>query len=105
MICLQERTPGVGMELTLSPTEDPPAETEGDGGREEEVRRPDPSELQELRERIAKIEAEIEDACEKEDYDLAGIHPKFLRHISLVHPSMLVGGRHLPRPIPRFQLI
>lgn len=53
---LQERTPGVGMELDSPPTAPPPSEV----GEEE-------------RKKIAQLEAQIEEACRKEDYDLAGI--------------------------------
>ncbi len=75
------------MELTPSPSEEPSTENggganegeegdrRGEGGEEDKAERPDTSKLQELQERIAKIEAEIEEACEKEDYDLARIHP------------------------------
>ena len=53
---LQERTPGVGMELESPPTAPPPSEV----GEEE-------------RKKMTQLEAQIEEACRKEDYDLAGI--------------------------------
>lgn len=53
---LQERTPGVGMELNSPSTAPPPSEV----GEEE-------------RKKIQQLEAQIEEACRKEDYDLAGI--------------------------------
>ena len=46
----------MGMELDSPPTAPPPSEV----GEEE-------------RKKIAQLEAQIEEACRKEDYDLAGI--------------------------------
>ena len=69
------------MELSTTPNESSEKEEKGgengcrkdggcEGGKEE-----DSSRLQEIRERITQLEAEIEEAVEKEKYDLAGIHP------------------------------
>lgn len=58
---LQERTPGVGMELEPPSNASPSCDVEEEGKREE------------VRGRMAQLEAQIEEACVKEDYDLAGI--------------------------------
>lgn len=58
---LQERTPGVGMELEPPSNASPSCDVEEEGKSEE------------VRGRMAQLEAQIEEACVKEDYDLAGI--------------------------------
>lgn len=61
----QERTPGVGMEEDgdRGREERSKLEEERDGGREERSK---------LEERMSAIEADLDKACQEEDYDKAG---------------------------------
>lgn len=59
----EERTPGVGMELEALPSDPPPSHDEAGTS--------DSTHAQETRERVAKLEADIEAAVNEENYDRA----------------------------------
>ena len=61
-MCLRDRTPGVG-------SEEGRVKEEKDGGGDSDL---EEGERVKLREKLVSIEAELEKACQEEDFDRAG---------------------------------